>query len=87
MAKRRTPLECAHQVLWVFHHHGRKPGEILRRQSFGEAFDEPDWRARDLDDGLKQAIKAGWIAQEGGWYRLTQAGFGEAARAALFRPA
>jgi hypothetical protein len=80
MAKRRTPQECALQVLWVFHHHGRRPGEILRRQSFGEAFDEPDWRVRDLDDGLKLAIKTNWIIQEGGWYRLTQAGFDRASR-------
>ncbi len=70
--------EGARRILGVFHRLGRHPGEVLRRQSFTELFDELDWHKADFDRAIGLAVKRGWLTEHGGWYDLTATGYAEA---------
>jgi len=71
----------AHKVLDIFSYFESKPGDVLGSNNFVAVGTRRRWRMADLQEGLEEAHRIGWIATaERGW-RLTENGFRESSKA------
>lgn len=74
------PVDNAHKVLTVYAYFKVRPGQNLVSSDFLAIGDRQRWDVADLQGGIDDARRQGWIERgERGW-RLTTAGFEEAAR-------
>ncbi len=71
----RSAVEGARHILGYYRRCSRRPGDVLRAQSFKDLFGEPSWNARDFPPAMDYATDRGWIDVNGPWYALTEAGF------------
>jgi hypothetical protein len=76
-----TPEQCARRVLAVMKDFKVNGGEILTQGSFVKPFTSHPWTFDDLNVGINEAVRRGWITVEsdGFMLRLTQSGASEIA--------
>ncbi len=70
----RSPVEGARHILGYYRRHSRRPGDVLRAQSFKDAFAEPGWKPNDFPAAMDYAVDRGWVEANGAWYALTEIG-------------
>jgi hypothetical protein len=72
--------ENACRVLEIYSHFNSEPGQVLLACNFGTVCARRDWQMTDLQEGLEEANRLGWIeAATRGW-RLTESGYREASK-------
>lgn len=72
------PEDNAHKVLDIYAYFESKPGEVLLSDNFVAIGTRRHWLMNDLQAGIEQAERSGWIeAATRGW-RLTENGYREA---------
>lgn len=70
----------AHKILDIYVHFKIKPGEALVSNHFLGVGKLRRWLASDLQNGIEQAHKNGWVEKADLGWRLTEAGFRESAK-------
>lgn len=70
----------AHKVLVVYDFFEVRPGEHLVSDHFLAIGRRQHWRSEDLQDGLTEANRRGWIEKGDKGWRLTGDGYDEAVR-------
>jgi hypothetical protein len=78
MATTAPPDENARRILRLFRDRQLRAGLSLHQRSLVAEFSPPStWTADDLAEGLKFAVRIGWLAaNSNNFYMLTSAGFG-----------
>ena len=73
------PIDNAHKVLDIFARFKAEPGRTLISNHFLAVGERQRWTAMDLQAGIEEAHRRGWVEPGRGW-TLTQAGFDEMER-------
>jgi hypothetical protein len=75
MAKARTEEDAARYILDIFvRKNSMASGDTLQMASFFKPFTADGWRMVDFNAGLKHAIAKGWVVDQFGSVKLTEAG-------------
>ncbi len=75
MAKAKTEEDAAKYILKIFvEKSGQASGDTLQMASFFKSFTVDGWRMMDFNAGLKHAISKGWVIDQFGSVKLTDAG-------------
>ena len=61
MAQLPTSDENARKVLQIFAHFGTRAGESILKQNILVVMANQNWRADDINDGLKWGVENGWF--------------------------
>ena len=75
------------KVLMVFRHFKTKAGEALVSDHFLGIGRLRHWEVHDLQDGIEEAYRIGWVEKGKLGWRLTEAGFEAASRHLRHAPA
>ncbi len=74
------PEDNAHKVLDIFSHFGSTAGDVLLSNNFVAVGARRRWRMTDLQEGIEEARRSGWIEGATRGWRLTEDGAREASR-------
>ena len=70
----------AHKILDVYAHFEKQPGEALVSNHFLGVGRLRRWRASDLQEGIEEAHRNGWVEKAHPGWRLTELGYAEFAK-------
>ena len=78
MAQLPTSEENACKVLQIFAHFGTRAGEGIMQQNILAVMADRNWRADDINDGLRWGLENGWFETgKNNFIMLTELGFAE----------